>query len=64
MKNKARKRIQLFFMNRNQEKNYHIDYLFSHTSLFSGRNSHFKIFDKDEWLQYSDHLPILFDLNT
>jgi endonuclease/exonuclease/phosphatase family metal-dependent hydrolase len=51
-------------MNRNQEKNYHIDYLFSHTSLFSGRNSHFKIFDKDEWLQYSDHLPILFDLNT
>ncbi|MFN4052692.1 MAG: endonuclease/exonuclease/phosphatase family protein [Acinetobacter junii] len=53
-----------FFMNRNQEKNYHIDYLFSHTSLFSGRNSHFKIFDKDEWLQYSDHLPILFDLNT
>ena len=53
-----------FFMNRNHQKNYHIDYLFCHRSLFSQQYSSVTIFDKDEWLTYSDHLPMLVAINT
>ena len=53
-----------FFMNRNQQKNYHIDYLFCHSSLFCHNNSFFEIFDKNKWLDHSDHLPLLFEINT
>ena len=55
--------LPTFFMNRNHEKNYHIDYLFCHRNLFSKNNSSFKIFDKYEWLNYSDHIPLLFEIN-
>ncbi len=51
-----------FFMQRNQQKNYHIDYLFSHQSLYTCENSSFKIFDKHIWLTHSDHLPMLFEI--
>ena len=55
--------LPTFFMNRNHEKNYHIDYLFCHRNLFSKNNSYFKIFDKYEWLNHSDHIPLLFEIN-
>ena len=55
--------LPTFYMNRNHEKNYHIDYLFCHRNLFSKNNSSFKSFDKYEWLNYSDHIPLLFEIN-
>lgn len=51
-----------FYLQRKYEKNYHIDYLFSSVSLFDVSKSTSQIFDKS-WLDYSDHLPILFEVN-
>ncbi len=56
--------LPTFFMNRNHEKNYHIDYLFCHSNLFSKNNSSFKFFNKYKWLNYSDHIPLLFEINN
>lgn len=53
-----------FYMQRNLYKPYHIDYLFSSRELFDKSCSKVNIFDKTHWLHYSDHLPILFELNN
>lgn len=53
-----------FFMHRNQIKKYHIDYLFSHRSLFIKEKSECTIFPREYWLEHSDHLPMLFNLKA
>lgn len=52
-----------FYMQRKLDKPYHIDYLFSSKKLFDRSCSKVDVFDRETWLQYSDHLPILFELN-
>ncbi|WP_347453806.1 endonuclease/exonuclease/phosphatase family protein [Acinetobacter sp. ANC 7454] len=52
-----------FYMQRNLNKPYHIDYLFSSAELFDVSVSSAHVFDQNKWLKYSDHVPILFELN-
>ena len=46
-------------MYRNLEKPYHIDY------IYSGKNAvaDLKIGDAEKWIQFSDHVPLTFEVN-
>ncbi|HEY9017507.1 endonuclease/exonuclease/phosphatase family protein [Thiomicrospira sp.] len=48
-----------FFLHRKHDRPYHIDYCFMPTRNHS--NSNIKIGDRKEWLEYSDHLPLIID---
>lgn len=51
-----------FFLYRNKEKSYHLDYCFcSETLLQNGY--HLELGNVDEWLKLSDHLPMIVCLN-
>ena len=51
-----------FFMHRNLDKGYYIDYLFAASKFFTSSEK-MNIGDRNKWLQYSDHLPISYNLN-
>jgi len=51
-----------FFLHRNPEKPYHIDYVFA-ANRFISRSERVEIGDKTKWLELSDHLPIGYNLN-
>lgn len=53
-----------FFMHRKLEKKYHIDYLFASGCLFKKEFSRVWVLGSDVWLKLSDHVPIIFELNT
>jgi exodeoxyribonuclease-3 len=48
-----------FFLQRNLDKPYHIDYVFASNDLLN--NSRLSIGAKEEWLSISDHLPLCID---
>ena len=50
-----------FFMHRNLDKGYHIDYLFA-APKFLSNSEKMNIGNPNHWLQYSDHLPISYKL--
>ena len=52
-----------FFMHRNQENLYHIDYLFA-PNRFVPDTELMEIENKEQWLQLSDYLPISYQLNV
>ena len=52
-----------FFMHRNPEKPYHIDYMFAPKRMMSA-DQEMVIGDKEHWLALSDHLPISYRLNA
>ncbi|MDN5819583.1 MAG: endonuclease/exonuclease/phosphatase family protein, partial [bacterium] len=47
------------YMYRNPEKGYHIDFAFIEKSLLS--KARLTIGAPDEWLKYSDHMPLIID---
>lgn len=49
------------FMYRKIEKGYHIDYAFVSDSL--RKDAKITIGDPEEWLQYSDHMPLIIDIS-
>lgn len=49
-----------FFLHRKTEKPYHIDYVFMPINKI--KNTSLKLHSTDNWLGYSDHLPIEFTL--
>jgi len=49
------------FMHRKLEKPYHIDYAFISKNL-SGQ-SHIEIGTPDTWLEFSDHMPVIFKIS-
>lgn len=51
-----------FFLHRNTEKAYHIDYMFASRSI-AERVKQLEIGDKHFWLQHSDHLPLCVEIN-
>lgn len=50
-----------FYMHRNIQKNYHIDYAFASSNLLASAN--LAIGSPNEWLALSDHMPILFEIH-
>lgn len=52
--------LATFFMNRNLEKGYHIDYVFASDSFTA--DARIEIPAAVDWLLYSDHLPVVADI--
>ncbi|MDP1666490.1 MAG: endonuclease/exonuclease/phosphatase family protein [Methylobacter sp.] len=52
-----------FFLHRRKEKPYHIDYAFVSKHLINHEDSFF-IGEPENWLEYSDHMPIVFGVNV
>ncbi len=48
-----------FFMHRNQDKYYHIDYIFLDSNI---KVKKFNIGKKADWLNYSDHMPLFAEI--
>lgn len=55
--------IPTFYHQRKIEKPYHIDYFFASHEFTQGLKS-FEIGSQESWLNLSDHMPILIDLQT
>ncbi|GGL43155.1 endonuclease/exonuclease/phosphatase family protein [Halarchaeum grantii] len=49
-----------FFMHKKRDRGYHIDYVFSNRGRLNG--AEIRIGDYDEWVDASDHVPLLVDL--
>ena len=47
-----------FYMYRKRERSYHIDYVFLSTNLLG--TSSLEIYEPNPWLEYSDHVPVVF----
>jgi endonuclease/exonuclease/phosphatase family metal-dependent hydrolase len=52
-------KLTLFF-HRKPERPYHIDYAFISKSLIGKNNNNIEVGDPDLWLEYSDHMPLVF----
>ncbi len=50
-----------FYMYRNKQKPYHIDYCFASRSLLNN-NYDFYVGDVDDWIELSDHSPIIVEI--
>jgi len=51
-----------FYLQKNIEKPYHIDYFFA-SSHFHSNEFNLEILDRDVWLENSDHIPIIYTSN-
>lgn len=51
-----------FFLQRNVAKPYHIDYIFASKEIENSLTK-FEIGEVDKWLNYSDHLPVICEVN-
>lgn len=51
-----------FFLNRNPQKPYHIDYAFAHQDRIPEAWIGLQIGDPKDWLLHSDHMPVIIDL--
>lgn len=49
------------YMQRNLAKSYHIDYVFVSNELLS-ENAKINVGDPADWLKYSDHVPVIFEI--
>lgn len=50
-----------FYMHRNVNKSYHIDYAFLSKAFLSSETT-LQIGNHDKWLSYSDHMPLVLEL--
>lgn len=50
------------FMHRKLERPYHIDYAFLSERLFSDNRNTLEVGEPDKYLDYSDHMPIVFTI--
>lgn len=51
-----------FFMYRKVDKPYHIDYAFASSSIL--KSSRIEIGKADQWLEFSDHMPIMLEFDS
>jgi exonuclease III len=54
--------IPTFYLQRNPRKPYHIDYFFG-SPIFQ-KDFHLNIGKIEEWLEISDHVPVIFDMKN
>lgn len=48
-----------FYLHRNREKPYHLDYIFAHRRALGADWCGLSVGDPDEWLDFSDHMPVI-----
>ena len=53
-----------FYLNRKVDKPYHLDYVFASFDLISGAPLELEVGTPDVWLEHSDHMPIIVELDT
>lgn len=53
--------LKTFFMYRNFEKPYHIDYVFASQELIKG-GYNLSLGKKEQWIDKSDHIPLILDI--
>ncbi len=53
-----------FYLHRNLEKSYHIDYAFCTDSLFQSETNKVSIGHHNDWLKFSDHMPMIFTIEA
>ena len=58
----GQERTPTFFLQRNVEKAYHIDYVFASDDLQD--QAHLEIGDRKHWLNLSDHMPVMLKIHT
>lgn len=51
-----------FLLQKNKSKSYHIDYIFAPLEYID-KTVQFEILDFDSWVKYSDHVPIIWEIN-
>jgi endonuclease/exonuclease/phosphatase family metal-dependent hydrolase len=51
-----------FFLQRKEEKPYHIDYVFAHEERLMSLDIGAKIGCRSDWIDFSDHMPLVVDL--
>ena len=51
-----------FYMYRHESRPFHIDYCFAHLSKIPDSWAGLSVGDPSEWLSFSDHVPMIFDL--
>lgn len=54
--------IPTFFLHRNTNKPYHIDYIFASGDLL--KTSQLEVGTPDKWLNISDHMPLCIEINS
>lgn len=52
-----------FYLHRNLQKPYHIDYAFSSKDLFNTQKNMIAIGNYEQWLRLSDHVPLTFTIS-
>ena len=57
--NEGSETISTFYLHRNENKDFHIDYMFAHDDI---KYNNFKIGDVKKYLKYSDHVPMSIDI--
>lgn len=58
--NQGEENEDTFYMYRHPDKGYHIDYAF----LRSDRIKRFQVLSKGNWLNYSDHIPLVLEIRN
>jgi endonuclease/exonuclease/phosphatase family metal-dependent hydrolase len=51
-----------FYLHRNIEKPYHLDYIFAHRSALAPEWRGLTVGDPEDWLALSDHMPVIAEL--
>ncbi|MCG6146560.1 endonuclease/exonuclease/phosphatase family protein [Leptospira bandrabouensis] len=62
LQEQGNEQIPTFYLHRNREKPYHIDYVFLPKNFIG--NTKFEIGKFDEWIKLSDHMPLIVEINT
>lgn len=51
-----------FYLQRDLQKPYHIDYAFSSKDIFTMQSNTVSVGSRNEWLEFSDHVPLSFTI--
>ena len=54
--------IPTFFLQKNESKPYHIDYIFASSKFQNPKE--FRIEKREDWIQVSDHVPLVFEIEV
>jgi len=57
----GKEKTPTLYLQKNIQKPYHIDYVFADKNAFK-KIKNIKIGDKSDWLKWSDHMPMVFEL--
>jgi exonuclease III len=54
--------VATLYLQRNHKKAYHIDFAFASEGMFNPKNNTVSVGSKEQWLEFSDHVPVEFTI--